>query len=178
MEPYNERRFRTEKYVVDGKERYSLFELINDGVLITDFNCDGEVLDQVCHMGRDIIKEAGAHISSNGGVANFTKYDGLKVNGRCLGCNSRNIKREFDLINPGEIRNVPVMPIFICLDCKSKLISVTDEYVSALAKRNPHLFEKSEIEEKGNDWDGFIRELKQYIISVFAAKRIKRLAFE
>ncbi len=180
MNGYDERRFRTELYSVGGKERFSLFELTPNGVLITDFSAKGEVLDQLGSEDTDIYQQAQAHIAKFAPDKDirFTKYDGSEIKAKCTECKTGTIRRELDFVDPKNIVALHPMPIFVCLACRNKFISVTDEYVSALAKRNPHLFDKSEIEEKNKDWDGFIKELRQYIISVFAAKRIRKLVFE
>lgn len=180
MDGYNDRRFRTEIYKVGDTERFSIFELTPSGVLITDFNERGEVLDQFGCADMDIYRQARAHVSKFilDKEVRFVKCTGSDISIKCQECKIGTIKREFDLIDPKDMISIHTMPIFVCLNCNKKFISVTEEYVSALVKRNPNLFENSEVEEKNKDWDGFIKDLRQYIISVFAAKKIHRIVFE
>ncbi len=103
----------------------------------------------------------------------YVSYSGIRAGAKCSDCGSRDIARELKPIDP-----VPLVPIFVCRSCNGRFFSMTDEYLRILVENNPHLFEQSELEKKEKDDGAFITELKQYIISVFATRKIKRLVFE
>jgi hypothetical protein len=47
--------------------------------------------------------------------------------------------------------------------------------MNALIKRNAELFEKDEVEEMKKDHDRFVNTLNEYVIRIFASKKITRL---
>ncbi len=52
---------------------------------------------------------------------------------------------------------------------------LADEYLDALVKNNASLFGKDEIRERGKDGRAFVNTLQEYVIRIFASKRISRL---
>jgi hypothetical protein len=52
---------------------------------------------------------------------------------------------------------------------------MTDEYLDYLISSNPELFGKGELDEFRKDKEKFMGELRRYIISIFASKRIKSI---
>ncbi len=168
-------RFRSPNYIANGIERFSLFEKTLHGVLITDFNSNGEVLSQIYSQKSDLKKEADEYLSVRGAEVRYLDYEKLLVKASCADCGSMDIVRVLDTIDVSRIVDIPVVPLFSCTNCKARLFSITDEYLGRLVKSNPDLFDKSEIEKRDRDWNAFINELRQYIVSVFAMKKIKHL---
>lgn len=168
-------RFRSIAYTDKGIERFSLFEKTSHGVLITDFDGNGSVLSQIHRKNNDLENGADAYLLGRGVDARYLDYDSLKINAVCVDCGSKNIRRDLDFVEMSKLNDVPVVPLFSCGDCKARLFYMTDEYLAALVKSNPNLFDKSEIEKRDKDWDVFINELRQYIVSIFAMKKIKHL---
>lgn len=96
----------------------------------------------------------------------------------CTKCGNLGLYRELDLVSPDRIREVPVMPIFICKKCSQKHYSLTDEYLKYLVLSNKQLFESAELKEIDTDLESSINTLKEYIIRIFASKRISKVRME
>jgi hypothetical protein len=90
----------------------------------------------------------------------------------CSRCRKGAVVRELDLVAPKTMKDIPVVPVFACRSCGSRFYSITKEYLSQLAKENTALFEVNELAEKDVDEGAFINELQEYIIRIFASKRI------
>jgi hypothetical protein len=170
-------RLTTGKYPFGEETRFCVAEEIGSGTLITEFRVNGEVLDQVCTGNKDAdaalaeyLKDRGTlHISESGSA-----YERVKVGAACIKCGGR-IVRELDLKPPRDIASVPVIPMFVCMDCKSRYYALTDEYLGRLVRENAELFGKDEIGERERDERAFVNTLQEYVIRIFASKRITRL---
>jgi len=173
-------RLRTESYSVCDELRFSIAEETTMGTLVTEFNDGGDVLNQVCTGTRDAEKALAGYLAEAGiGTLNVANrgdcaYEPVRVDARCKSCKGE-IARELDLKRPDEIRNVPIVPIFICRDCGIKFYSMTDDYLRALVSRNEGLFKPDELSEKKRNEREFVNTIQEYIIRIFASKRISRL---
>ncbi len=169
-------RFKTGYYVKDGTSRFSLFEHTGKGTLVTDFNEDGEVLGQDFVAEGDALKVIEERLSGYGySISKRDKYEGVKINAECPFCKEKSIVRELDSEDMSKLGSVPVVPIFVCTKCKRKFYSLTDSYLERLVEGKKQLFSDSELGELELNKGKFIDELQEYIIRIFASKRITRI---
>ncbi len=168
-----ESRYRTASYVKDGRTAFCVAEGTGSGVLITEFDDNCGVLNQRLIRAKDAGSELEKYLSSTVEVGNGG-YERVVAKTSCTECKGQ-VVREFDLREPKSIVEVPVVPIFVCTNCNKRFYSMTESYLRALVEGNPGLFESDELREKQENADVFINTLNEYIIRVFASKKIERL---
>ena len=124
-------RIKTERYGHEKGLRFSLAEQTPAGTLITDFSDNGDVLGQEHFKAKDAKELLASHLKGIGelSVACVEPYEHIKVNAACAKCGKSEIVRELDLKKPGEINKIPVVPMFVCKNCKSRFYSMTDSYL-------------------------------------------------
>lgn len=66
-------------------------------------------------------------------------------------------------------------PIFRCTKCDKRFYSITRTYLERLVDRKAELFDEKELEELRKDRETFINTLNEYIIRIFASKRIHKI---
>ncbi len=166
------------EYSKDGKERIALWEPFGVGVFETIFDKDGAVLFQNLlynqgnkqSMIEGLLKK---HLDSvNIDKATRTEYTEVKLKKKCPGCGAMLLERVIDLKDDP---NVPVMPIYVCSGCKTRSYYLSDAYLEHLLKTNESLFSQEERSYMDSNKTGFVDELKEYIIRIFASKRIMRI---
>lgn len=172
-------RARTQRYLKDGDRQFCLAEPVAKGTLITEFNDVGEVLNQVYKEGVGV---SGGLTSYLGLKENETKrigkYDGIKINAKCKDCGNRGLVRELDLLHPAEIKDIPIVPLFVCAKCKKRHYSMTRGYLKVLVAGNEGLFEGDELKEIKGDTQAAMDVLNEYVIRIFASKKISRIELE
>jgi hypothetical protein len=107
-------------------------------------------------------------------IIDVDQYKQIEMKAKCSGCGNIGLVRELDTHQAKSIVDVPVVPIFVCKKCGHKHYSLTDQYLKTLVASNKDLFEPSELEEINKDGYGSINTLKEYIIRIFASKRISK----
>jgi hypothetical protein len=172
-------RILTGEYRKGGVQRFCLSEKTAGGVLITEFNINSEVVNQVYVEGKDNCAELSRYI----GVCDCRPvkaggYRGIVINARCSACGSVGLRRSLDAVRPSEIRSVPVIPLFACGQCGKSHYSLTDEYLALLVQSKSSLFDKEELEQIDGDREASVRLLQEYIIRIFASKKISRVKIE
>jgi DNA-directed RNA polymerase subunit RPC12/RpoP len=90
-------------------------------------------------------------------------------------CGSKIAVRELDLHEPSSLKEIPVIPLFVCKKCGSKFYSISETYIKTLVKENKELFDKKELEEYSASEQQFINELQEYISRIMAIKKIKKV---
>lgn len=70
---------------------------------------------------------------------------------------------------------MPVMPLYYCTNCSKQSYYLTNTYLEYLIYNNKGLFTNKEQVELQNDEEAFIAELKEYIIRIFASKKIMQI---
>ncbi|MDE1860271.1 MAG: hypothetical protein KGH72_00975 [Candidatus Micrarchaeota archaeon] len=170
-------RLKTSKYMLGGGEAVCVAERTSNGILLTEFDAAGQVLSQRTNESKDALEGLCAYLEIDGEpeVREVKAYERIPVSAKCNGCNEGKIVRQLDLVDPININKVPVVPIFICLGCSKKFYSMTENYLRLLAKSNSDLFTKEELGEMNADEDAFIGVLQEYIIRIFASKKISRM---
>jgi hypothetical protein len=169
-------RLRTGHYLFKGETRFCLAEETGAGTLVTEFRPNGEVVGQVCVNAKSAEDALAGRLEGTGvlEILDSGEYERIRVDASCAKCRGE-IARELDLKPPREITSVPVIPMFVCVNCKSRYYVLADEYLDALVKNNSSLFGKDEIGERGKDERAFVNTLQEYVIRIFASKRISRL---
>lgn len=165
------------EYVQDGKKRTALWEPMCNGVVETIFDDSGAVLRQVllpekagegadCHMQR-LISELKVMKTAE------KEFSEVKINKKCPTCDSDSLVRFTEGIT--DTTKAPVMPTYICKSCNGKSYYLTDDYLEYLVSNNKEMFEPKELAEMEKDRGAFIHELREYIIRIFASKKIARI---
>ncbi len=172
-------RHKTSIYTVEGKKRVCIAEPTKKGVLVTQFSDSGEVISQSYSNERSagpvLSAYLGAQVKTE--IVDVGNYEGIELRAKCTECRGR-IVRELDSKKPEEIDEIPTVPIFACSSCKKRFYNISDSYLRHLVESNPEMFEKDELAEKEKDNDAFINTLNQYIVRIFASKKISRLVIE
>ncbi|BCS90726.1 MAG: hypothetical protein ARM1_0183 [Candidatus Micrarchaeota archaeon] len=165
------------KYRIDIKDKRFLVESIKDkALLLTVFNELGEIEDQLLFNPKEFNPELiiveimkGYSIDS----FEYTEYTEIKlIDKSCPVCGSS------DLIRISEISDydkIPIMPLYACSSCNSRLYYLTDSYLIKLVERNNGLFTENEINEYRENREAFLNELKEYISRFFASKKVYRI---
>lgn len=156
--------------------KFALAEELKDGSLITFFNESGEVLDQKLLKGKGV-EEGLEYYLGPIKIVN-SKYKEVEINAVCQKCGKRSIRRELDLVDTRKISNVPVVPIYVCTSCGQGFYSLTKEYLKKIVNEHLDLFSAEESREMEKDPEAFINELNEYIIRIFASKKLMRVKIE
>jgi hypothetical protein len=173
-------RLRTDNYKKDESECFSIAETLMSGALVTEFKDTGEVINQIYFTKKDV-KDAISIYLGNTVIIDFVDvqaYTPVTVGIPCSKCGADAIARSLDGQDTTKTRDVSVVPLFVCKKCGARFYSMTDSYLKRLIENNISLFEKEEIDQKKKDDAEFVRELQEYIIRIFASKRIHRLKFQ
>jgi hypothetical protein len=177
----NDGRIITQTYLKGDKTRFCLAEKTSKGTLITEFNERSEVVNQVYKKngGMNLESDLSGYLNVDEKKVVLTgNYKGIMVRAKCRSCGNVGLKRSLDLTKPSEITEVPVVPLFVCGSCGSPHYSLTDDYLKALVEGRSELFEKEELEEIRGDTIGAVKLLQEYIIRIFASKKISRIRIE
>ncbi len=172
-------RIVTSTYEREGQSRFCLSERTKYGTLISEFSSNSEVLNQV-HIGstdneKSLLEYLG---SKERRVVLVGAYRGIKVNAKCSSCGKIGLRRILDLSSPMEITEVPVVPLFKCAACGKIHYSMTDEYLRRIMQDKEGLFEPGELAEVRKDGNASVKMLQEYIIRIFASKKISRFKIE
>jgi hypothetical protein len=175
----NDGRIITQTYLKGGQTRFCLAEKTSEGTLITEFNEHSEVVNQVYekdpHHEGNLYKYLGADERKEVLTGD---YRGIMIHAKCRHCGNIGLKRALDLIAPPDITEVPVVPLFVCGSCRSLHYSLTDDYLRVLVNSKSELFEKEELDRMRGDAAGSVKLLQEYIIRIFASKKISRIKIE
>ena len=135
------------------------------GVLKTVFDSDGAILSRKpLPPETDILKESDDIASNFGDFVTRTEYSDVKLERSCPSCSAFSLQEQDG--------PVPIVPVYVCRSCGSKSFLLTDEYLSQLVGENLTAFNDGERSELSKDPSAFSAELKEYIIRIFASKRI------
>lgn len=161
-----------------GSERaFSLFERTGEGTLATEFMETGEILNMSYYHSaglHEVIEKSLGNVS----IEDASAYTGILLKSPCTACGAGPIQRELDLVPPASISKPPVIPLFKCASCGKRFYAIRNEYLELLAEGNSGLFEKEELEEMSKDRATFINTLNEYVIRIFASKKISRMSFK
>jgi hypothetical protein len=159
-----------------GASAFAVAEKLKSGALLTEFNEYGEVVDQGMVKGIEPLAVLMAHFCDERLEVSKASYKAVEAKIFCKTCGKESTAvRELDTHAVTDMSAVPVVPIFKCKVCNTRYYSMTDEYLDRLVERNIALFDGEEAELMKKDAEAFRKELKEYIIRIFASKRIFRL---
>jgi ribosomal protein L44E len=172
-----DRRLRTESYKTSDGENFCIAEETLSGTLITEFKSSGEVVNQVFAEKRDAPRMLSEYLGGTTelNIKEANMYERVKIKATCTKCGGENIERLMDQQEARSIREIPVVPLFLCKSCGSKFYSMSDAYLRQLISRKESLFEAKEMSERNINEDKFVKTLQEYIIRIFASKKIQRL---
>jgi hypothetical protein len=151
-----------------------IFEKTAKGVLVTELDKNVGVLDQQYINGADINNVLMSRLQEGFLITEMQEMPKTTIEKECGKCGTRLI-RELEFAPARALEAVPVVPIFRCGRCGMRFYSMTKEYLSKLVERNSGLFADSEIAELNADREKGINTLNEYIIRIFASKKINRI---
>lgn len=157
-----------------GATLIELWEPRKKGVLHTTFDHDGAIICQRLikpGMGADEI--ASAFIKDSGiGSPEERPFEPVMLNRPCPTCGRGQLSRYAEAFS---LEDAPVMPLYYCMGCKGKSFHMTDAYLRYLVYNNRGLFEGKELAELDGNSASFIKELHEYVIRIFASKKITQI---
>jgi len=115
-------------------------------------------------------KEVERYISLLKGRHIDCKYKRVRLDKVCPACKKDALERQLDAVNT--IKEIPIIPLYVCSDCGERSYYLTKEYLLYLVETKRELFDKGEAAEYEKDSKKFVDELKEYVIRIFASKRI------
>lgn len=172
-------KYRTGLYKRKGAAKFCIVEKVAKGVLLTEFNTDGEVLVQL--LNNTVEPEGVLKKHFDGEEIDVTEsgdYVPVRLNAECGACKSAEVVREIDTLQGSKLKEVPVIPLYVCTQCKKRYYTLSDEYLRFLVGSNLDLFEDDELKGREQDETAFIKTLQEYVIRIFAAKKISRIAIK
>ncbi len=166
------------QYQHGGERRVALWEPLSGGAIAeTIFDSEGAVLRMSmlkggtdcageidCHMGR-LISQAKLDRVLTG------EYSDIRLKKSCPSCGAGPLSR----FRGDDGANLPIMPVYVCGSCSGKCYHLTDPYLEYLVTNNRDLFSAQEQTQLDADKAAFLAELKEYIIRIYASKRIMRI---
>lgn len=169
-------RIRTANYSGPLGNVFSIAETTAKGTLISEFKLGGEIINQAGVETRNPAEALSEYVSPVAELefVQAQAYEKVKIDTACEKCGGT-IERELDNKNTSLMSFVPVIPMFVCKGCGNRFYSMSDAYLKRLVETNAMLFEEKELELRGKDESKFVDTLQEYIIRIFASKRIKRL---
>ncbi len=164
-------RLKSDFYNVNGEEICCLVEKTQGGMLVTEFNRRG-IVERQAHLKPEDSDYKSMYESME--IADSGEYRLIAVDARCAACGGE-ISRELDLVHPSVINAVPVVPMYVCRKCGKRHYSMTESYLRDLVKSKKELFEERDLKELSEDEGAFLGTLQEYIIRIFASKKISRI---
>ncbi len=141
-------------------------ERCGGGTLKTYFDEDGAILHrEPLDPGKGIEEIAMETAKTLGTPVKGGEYSPVKLSKPCPACSAKALIEHRD-------SGVPIMPIYVCTSCGARAFLLTDEYMSQLVRENLRAFSDEERKELETDPGKFSNELREYIIRIFASKRI------
>lgn len=166
--PRGEARF---DYAADGERKTLLIEPIKEGILETLFDEEGGILKQIAIKGgaQTMESEVEGLLKRLVSVGNTT-YREVMLKKKCPHCGETGLVRAKD--QSAGVSDVPIIPTYVCSSCGGKSYHLTDAHLKSLVSDSKTLFSDTELRELNNSEEEFLKELKEYIIRIFASKRI------
>jgi hypothetical protein len=161
-------------YSVGGAGMIRVWEPRGPVALETTFRSDGAVLLQNSIETAKIESRVSETLAEAGAEGPLTApYREVGFDRACPWCSKHALVRFAEAYrSKGE---VPIVPLYHCRECKGHSYYITDEYLVHLIASNPDKFEPKDVERFRSEQAAFVSEIKAYIISSFASKRVKRI---
>lgn len=165
------------EYDHNGRNRAALWEPFRGGIIETIYNEYGAVLGQRMFKndGKKFLNERIDSVMKDASITSTSecKYTEIRLERRCPGCGAASLERVSDFGK--EKPDLPVMPTYECRECKGKGYHLTDEYLEQMLAEQESLFSSKELQEMKTDRGAFKAQLNEYIIRIFASKRIMHI---
>lgn len=164
------------EYTHNGEQRIRLWELHNGATLETTFDSNGSILGQrVMKLDADSLngKVNEALLEAQISSTMEKPFSDVKFSKPCPKCGEYALSRYAEAF--ASKSEVPIMPLYHCSNCKAQSYHMTSHYLEYLVDNNKALFSDAEISEMEKDKSAFMGELKGYIISIFASKKIMNI---
>ena len=160
-------------YERNGQQLIEMFETVNGATLETSFNQEGEILEQALLKPEKDTTSFAEEFISKFAEANLVEriYEEVELKKPCPKCKSQSLKRNIERFSS----SIPIMPIYVCNSCGSKGFHLTDAYLIGLVYGNKSLFTEEETKELESNSAAFIKELREYIIRIFASKKVMNI---
>ncbi len=151
-----------------GNDAIRTYEESNGHVVYVQYEKDGSVVDQgfTERPLDDSVKEFLLSLQDYKEIA--ADYKEVTLQRKCPKCNSGSLTR----IREGSFS---IVPMYICNACKTKSYHLSNAYLKKLVYEHMSLFESNEKEELVQDEEKFMAELKDYILKIYAAKKIMKI---
>ncbi len=162
------------EYEEGEKSRIVLWEPFRGGLVETVHDQQGAVLKQKMFKNekKNILNDRIVSVVKEAAITKTTEceYSEIKLDKKCPTCGNPSLKRVSNLAQ--DKPDVPVLPTYECAGCKAKGYYLTDEYLEQLITEQAALFSPQEKSEMEANRDAFKAKLNEYIIRIFASKRI------
>lgn len=156
-------------YEKGGRQFIESFENLHVGVLHTSFNSNGEVLNQnLLKPTKNTVSFAEEFASGLNSSTIKSDYKEIRLKKSCPNCGKESLKRDLERNSGG----IPIMPMYKCDSCSARSYHLTDDYLEKLVHSNRILFDKKEAKMLDADSDAFVKEIREYIIRIFASKKV------
>lgn len=160
------------EYSDKGGKAVVIFEPVGNYVLESRFDDHGFITDQkLLKNGQSVDQVIKGFVGGIGASEIIDEeYRDVTLQKECPKCGGSPLTRYMDtVLYPKE---APVMPFYICGKCKEKSYYLTDAYLRNLVTSNKELFDDAELSQMQKDEAAFMKELRAYIIRIFASQRI------
>ena len=169
-----EGRYITDNYIKNDEKLFSIFERTDKGVLVSEFSYNEGVISQKYIKGGTIPELLLSNFGDNYEIIEKKEMKKTSINKTCRSCGGV-LYRELEFVEPWNIVEIPVLPIFKCESCGQRSYSLTKRYLECLVDEHMDFFDESEMAEMKQDREKFIKTLNENIIRIFASKRINRI---
>jgi len=161
------------EYLHNEQRRISLWETVKGSTLETVFDCNGSILLQrLTKLNGDSLKSRIHEVAVQENISSMEEreYDPIELDRACPKCGDHALQRQVEAFaSRGEF---PVMPLYHCKSCSSKSYHLTNEYLEYLVDSNREFFTDAETTDLAKDKGEFMKQLKDYIIRIFASKQV------
>ena len=152
-----------------------MWENVGDDLLETTFDSCGAVLQQqLLKLGELKLESRINEVLRSASITTTEDkpYEEVRLMKPCPGCGNDSLVRSAKSVSGDAL---PIVPTYTCKDCNAKSYHLKTEYLEHLVDVNKGLFDHDELLEHDKNRGAFIKELEEYILRIFASKKIKRI---
>jgi transposase-like protein len=163
------------EYRAKGSDIIRLWEQEAKGTVETTFDGEGAVLKrQLLELDKGQLDKRIQQELYSASVYTTEErpYEEVRLKKACPNCGSDALSRCTKSVSGG---GMPVMPLYLCSNCNKKSYYLTTAYLEYLVRSNISLFAKEELPELDRNGKEFVKELEEYILRIFASKKIMRI---
>jgi hypothetical protein len=171
-----DKRLRTESFRSGQGNVFCVAEPTAWGTLVSTFKESGEIIDRV---ENERTRNAAAALDMYlAGVATLEiveteTFEHVKARAVCTKCGGGDIERELDRQDTEKMRELQVVPVFVCNGCGSRFCMVGKDYIKALISKYSRYIKMGSGQDIENE--AFIESVRGNIIRSFASQNINEL---